>query len=549
MRPSGLLPLALLIGGVLLLTNVLPLGRLLFRALGPGALGWLLENSQARTALGHSLSVSSTVAVLTTLLGLLLTLLLEKTDLPGRRVFRVALLVPLVVPPQILTIAWLGWAGPAGYVTRLARAVFNAPAPPWTLYSPGGIVLLLVIFALPVVLLTISVGVRSVPRSPEEAAQLDGANLTQIWRFILVPLLLPNILAAFVLSFLAALGNFGIQALLGVPARYLTLPTLIYQKVTSFATGGFDQAAALALLLAVPAVFALIVQYRVLRRRDAPAGGLLEPPLRYALGRVRWPLALLLGVLFVGLLTLGPFVSMVLTALTRAYGLMPTPDNLTLKHFAFVLTELGAFRRALAHSLLLASGAALIAAGLAFVIGYLLLKLGPARGLPLQLVVDLPYALPGLVFALSLVLVWLRSPLPGVTLYGTLQLLLIAYIGHYLAFALQPVGAAWRQVDGGLEEAARLDGAGLFALFGYVLLPLMAPALAVAGLLVFLNAFSELSLSALLAGSNSETLGWLVFGLEQAGATAQASALSTLLVLILASLALLVALLRRVQRV
>ena len=209
---------------------------------------------------------------------------------------------------------------------------------------------------------------------------------------------------------------------------------------------------------------------------------------------------------------------------------------------------MGAFRRALAHSLLLAAGAALVAAGLAFVIGYLLLKLGPARGLPLQLVVDLPYALPGLVFALSLVLVWLRSPLPGVTLYGTLQLLLIAYVGHYLAFALQPVGAAWRQVDEGLEEAARLDGAGLFALFGYVLLPLMAPALAVAGLLVFLNAFSELSLSALLAGSNSETLGWLVFGLEQAGATAQASALSTLLVLILAGLALLVALLRRVQR-
>ena len=76
----------------------------------------------------------------------------------------------------------------------------------------------------------------------------------------------------------------------------------------------------------------------------------------------------------------------------------------------------------------------------------------------------------------------------------------------------------------------------------------MAPALAVAGLLVFLNAFSELSLSALLAGSNSETLGWLVFGLEQAGATAQASALSTLLVLILAGLALITALLRRVQR-
>ena len=201
------------------------------------------------------------------------------------------------------------------------------------------------------------------------------------------------------------------------------------------------------------------------------------------------------------------------------------------------------------HSLLLASSAALIAAVLAFVIGYLLLKLKPSQGLPLQLAVDLPYALPGLVFALSLILVWLRSPIPGVTLYGTLQLLLVAYVGHYLAFALQPVGAAWRQVDSNLEEAAHIDGAGLLATFLYVLLPLLAPALTVDGLLVFLNAFSELSLSALLAGSNSETLGWLVYGLEQAGSTAQAAALSTLLVIILAGLALLIASLRRIRRV
>ena len=360
---------------------------------------------------------------------------------------------------------------------------------------------------------------------------------------------MPNILAAFALSFLAALGNFGIQALLGIPARYLTLPTLIYQKVTSFATGGFDEAAALALLLGVPAILALAVQYLVLRRREAPAGGLLEPPLRYPLGHARWPLSLLLGALFVGLLTLGPLASMVLTALTRAYGLAPAPGNLTLKHFVFVIAELDAFRRALANSLLLASSAAFIAAGLAFLIGYLLLKLRPSRGLPLQLAADLPYALLGLVFALSLILAWLRSPIPGVTLYGTLQLLLIAYVGHYLAFALQPVGAAWRQIDLNLEEAARMDGAGLSTTLFYVLLPLLAPALAVAGLLVFLNAFSELSLSALLAGSNSETLGWLVFGLEQAGSTAQASALSTLLVLFLAGLASLVALLRRPRRV
>jgi hypothetical protein len=92
-------------------------------------------------------------------------------------------------------------------------------------------------------------------------------------------------------------------------------------------------------------------------------------------------------------------------------------------------------------------------------------------------------------------------------------------VGHYLAFALQPIGAAWRQLDPGLEEAARIDGAGTLQAMRHVLLPVMAPTVLVAALLVFLNAFSEISLSALLAGSRSETLGWLVFGLEQAGDT------------------------------
>jgi iron(III) transport system permease protein len=166
----------------------------------------------------------------------------------------------------------------------------------------------------------------------------------------------------------------------------------------------------------------------------------------------------------------------------------------------------------------------------------------------LQLLVDLPYALPGIVFALALVLAWLPSPIPGLRLYGTVWLLGLAYVGHYLAFALQPIGAAWRQLDPALEEAARIDGAGTLQAMRYVLLPVVAPTVLVAGLLVFLNAFSEISLSALLAGSRAETLGWLVFGLEQGGDTNRAAALSVVLVAVLAVLGLVVAGVRRWAR-
>ncbi len=544
LSPAGLALAGLLV--LLAFTSALPLLRLVQRALDPAALGWLLENPQARRAIQHSLRVAAWVSVFATLAGAVLVFVLERLALPGRRGLRLLLLVPLIVPPQILAIAWLGWAGPAGILTRWVRGAFDLAAPPWTLYGEGGIVLLLTVFALPVTYLTLGAGLTRVPKSLEEAARLDGAGLLAVGTRILAPLLRPYLLAAAMLAFLAALGNFGIPALLGIPARFLMLTTLVYQRVTSFASGGFAQAAALALVLAVPALFALWAQQRLNRRADA-LDTQLEAPHRYPLGRWRWPLAGAVWFLVGGLMTLGPFGAMVLTSLVRAVGVAPTLDNLDFRHYAFVLTRLEAFPRALTHSLLLAGGAAALAALIALGLGYVLVRAG-RRGVALQLLVDLPYALPGIVFALALVLAWLPSPIPGVRLYGTIWLLGLAYVGHYLAFALQPIGAAWRQLDPALEEAARIDGAGTLQAMRHVLLPVMAPTVLVAGLLVFLNAFSEISLSALLAGSRAETLGWLVFGLEQGGDTNRAAALSVVLVVVLAVLGLVVAGVRRWAR-
>lgn len=531
-----MLPLVLVIGGMLFLVSVLPLWQLAMRAFDVDALRWLVSDGQARRALRHSAFVSTVVACCASVLALGLTLLLEKTDLPQRRLFRLALLMPLTIPPQILTVAWLSWAGSAGLLQDVLRAQLGLSGRLWTLYNPQGIILLLVIFTLPVAYLTVASGLRNIPRSLEDAARVEGADLWGVWRFVTIPLLAPHIAAGFMLSFLAALGNFGIQALLGIPARFITLPTLIYRKVTSFSSGGFDQAAALALLLGVPALIILTLQYRLVNRYDQRSLEMtLEPPRRYPLGA--WGRSLwVLGWLVVLLVSIGPLVALLLTSIQPAFGATLSWQSITAEHYRFILTGLDPFRRALPNSLLLAATASLIAALTALVLASWLDKLRGRAALGLQLILDLPYALPGLVFSLALILVWLRSPIPGVNIYGSIYILLLAYIGHYLAFALQPLRAAWRQIDSSLEEAAALDGAGPIARFYFVLAPLLAPALGVAGLLVFLNAFSELSLSALLASSRSETLGWLVFNLEQAGYSNEAAALSVILLFVLALL-------------
>jgi len=217
-------------------------------------------------------------------------------------------------------------------------------------------------------------------------------------------------------------------------------------------------------------------------------------------------------------------------------------ENLTLDHFRFVLFELDRARVAARNSFILASGSAMVCSSVAAVVGYVVAR---RRASWLQMVVNLPYALPGIVFALSLILVWISPPIPGLRLYGTLGVLFLAYLGRFLALALQPIAAAWRQVDASIEEAAEVDGASLGQSLVFVLAPVIAPSLAVAALLVFLQALVELTLSAILAGSGTETLGWLVFGLEQGGFTTQSAALSALIMLALLAPAALLGLLRR----
>lgn len=526
--PTGFTLVGLLL--FLAFSSALPLGKLLARGATADAFGWVLENSQSLRALGNTVRVSLAAALLATGFGTLLSLLLERFRVPGGPVLRLTIMLPLVIPPHILALAWLSWLGQAGYLSRLVANVLGLERVPWSLYGEPGIVLLLTVFALPVAYLTVSAGLKRLPGNVYEAAQLEGASSWQITRHIVLPLLRPHLLAALMLTFLAGAGNFGITALLGIPGRFITLPTLIYQRVTSFASGGLGQAGALAILLGLAATVALLVQYRLNRDSTHFETNLDQFHKLPLSGTWRW--LAVLAWLAALLMAVGPFLALVLNSFMRTYGLPLELASFDLRHYRFVLTELQSFPRALGNSLLLATVASAVTAGLATLLGYVLLRLKRAAW-ALQLLVDLPYALPGIVFGLSMILAWLPSPLPFVRVYGTLWLLGIAYVGHYLAFALQPIQAAWRQLDPKLEEAAQLDGANLLQSIRWVLFPMLAPTVLVATLLVFLNAVSEISLSALLAGSGTETLGWLIFGLEQAGTGQQAAALSVILLLIL----------------
>ena len=194
--------------------------------------------------------------------------------------------------------------------------------------------------------------------------------------------------------------------------------------------------------------------------------------------------------------------------------------------------------RAFRNSFLLAAGAAIVLMLAAVPLAYFIVWRRNPLLRALNLAAELPYALPGVVLAIACILVFLR-PLPvlGLSIYGTVWIIFVAYMARFLTLSLRPVVSGLYTVDRALDEAARVSGARLMMRLATVVFPLVAPAAAAAGaILVFLTAFNELTVSVLLWSSGTETLGVVVHNLEESGSSVLAAAVAVITVAVIALL-------------
>ncbi|HWL67018.1 MAG TPA: iron ABC transporter permease [Geminicoccus sp.] len=522
-RPEGRPGFWLLLAIVLVLA-ALPVGRLLLQALAGDALAPLLAPASLRAA-WHSIESGVLSGLLALVLGTGMALLLGVTDLPQRHPIGILFVLSMLMAPQVTALAFTVLAGPA---SPLLNALGMAPAAgtPNPLIGRGGVILVLGLHHAPLVTILVLAGLKTVPHELVEAAAMDGAGQRTLLARIVLPLLAPQLVAAALLAFVAAFGNFGIPALLGMPAGYLTLPTLIYRELVGNGLGVIDRAALLAVamlvLVLLPAGGAAVVLARSGTRRST------ERPLGrfWRLGRWRLP-GLVLAWAMVALVLFLPLGALLASALAPTYGARLTPASATLAHFAEVLWRQDVTVRAFRNSFLFAGGAALLLALVVVPVGHALDR-APARARQLLLpLIELPYALPGIVLAIACILLFVRPlPLLGVTIYATPWIILFAYMARFLPVVLKPPLAALAQLERAQEEAAALDGAGPLARLVHVVLPAIWPAVTAGGLLAFLLAFNELTVSALLWTAGTETLGVVLFSLEEAGLVSEASAVA-----------------------
>jgi iron(III) transport system permease protein len=528
-QPRWLFPFVLSVIGIL---SVLPLGRLMatgiVSAWNGGARG-LLSDPDLWQPIYNTAVTSFLGMIAAVVLGGGFALLLTLFDIRGKGVLAFLFMLPTMIPPQVTALSWVGMMGPSSV---LLKAVGLAPplGSPQPLYSIGGIALLFGVQNAALVYLSMRAGLLALPRDGVEAARLCGASSWQVLKDVILPLSLPGLAAGAAIAFVSCVGNFGIPAILGIPASIYTLPTLIYAKFAAFDSGTFADISVLSGLIGILSILGLVVENRVLRGRDYRVIGLSGQIAVFSLGRWRLFGEALLWLTLLIILVL-PLIALLASSLAPAYGVPLSPATATLHAYEEILFRQAITRTAFFNSMGLSLTTAVALLLISVLIGYFLVR-GRSRiaGL-IAALAELPYALPGVVLAVAFILVF-AAPLPllGISIYGTIWIILLAYLSSFLAVSLKPVTSAFRQVDPSLEEAARLAGAGFARRMMDILVPLVAPAAGASVILVFLIACNELTVSALLWSAGTQTLGVVIYNLDDSGSFNLASALSVLVV-------------------
>lgn len=502
--PPGLVAAAIVIGALF----AAPLLYLVWYDLGLGSeLVDVIRAEDVAAPLRRTLLLATTVSLAATALGTALAWLLVRTDLPGRRVLRVVVPLPLVVPSFVGAFALVAMFAPGG----LADTFLGFDRLPMIegFWAAWGVLTLL---TYPYVYLPVAARLATLPASLEESARALGRRPVEVFRTIVLPQSFGAMSAGGLLVFLYALSEFGAVKQL----RYDTLTTAIYS-----ARVDRDVGLSLSLVLAVVALAVAAAERYVARRRVqteavAPSG----TTLRVQLGRWRLPaVAFVVSVLGVALLT--PVLVLVHWTLRGVTG------DVELRAGDLVEPALS--------SASLGVAAAVAGVALVLPLAFLTTRYRSASGELASSMVVTGFALPGLVLALALVFLVLESPFAD-ALYQTYGLLVFAYVLH---FGTQALGAAQVAVGGvpaRLDEAARALGAGRMRRLATVSLPLMRPGLVAGAGLVLLSTMKELPATLLLAPPGTETLATRIWGATEDGFFAQAGLASLVLLAVSAVL-------------
>ncbi len=474
---------------------------------------------------GNSLAVASLTTLLAWALGIPAGWLLARLDLPGKAFIRISLLLPVMSPPYLLAIAYVLMMQRNGLIEN-----WMGPMPAWLqagFFDLGGVVFVMAMTSFGLVALLVEAALGSISTRHEDAARCLGASRWAVFRRVTLPLLVPALVNSGVLVFVDALSNFGIAAILGPRSDLVLLPTVIYELLTSWPVD-LPLAAAISSILAVTSIVLVSLAKWLIGVKIILNGRVVVTQL---LKTGFWHKVLafaFFGALF-AMSSLLPNSAILLMSFVETWqGGAPL---FTLAHYGAILAFDSTGMRALSTSGLLSFVAASICVIIGAIIAYAVARYRGTGVVILDYLSMIPRVLPNLVIAVALILAWNVAWVP-VPVYGTLAILVLAYIATYQAIGLRFADAAISQIAVRMESAASCLGASRFAVLRRIVVPMMLPALFVAWISIFIMCLRDWVASIMLLPPGATTVGSFIYSEFEQGAFSRAMAMSVCTVLL-----------------
>ena len=457
---------------------------------------------------------STAVGVLCVVFAAPMGWLVARTDLPFKRTIRTLILASFVTPPFLGAFAWVLLGGPnAGILNQWYYALTGLKpfedASLLNIFSAWGMVFVMALYTFPYVFTFVTNSLELIPTELEEASAILGAPPWRTVTNVTLPLVMPALVAGFLIAFLQSMTLFGAPAILALPAGIDTMTTKIWSLFQFPPQLGLAAAASLPLL--VITVILLRVQAAIMGRRGySVIGGKSTGQRPAKLGPWTVPaLGLFAFVLSCSIIL--PYGVLVRTAFVKNWS-APMAGNLTLDNWKFVFFEFSQTKQALLNTFELGFAAATAGTILATTVGYLAIRKLVWGHRYLAFLATAPVAIPGIVLAVGLFLSYTKPPF---VLYGTLSIIFLAYLTKELPVGYQQVQASLKSVHPELEDASRIFGATRLRTLWDITAPLIRNGVIATWIFIFIGSIRELSATILLFTVKTKTVSVAMFDLRE----------------------------------
>lgn len=530
------LPLAGLLV-ILSVLVVLPMGTLLYATLvdvpprpGSPPASFTTDNYAAllsagnRAAFWNTLKIGIGATTMAMVLGCTLAWIAARTDVPFKGLVQMAGIMPLFISTLVGSLAWSLIASPEQGYLNIALRDLGLPAF-INVYSVPGIIFVSGLYYAPYAFIFVNSALSLLNPELEEAAYVHGARFHQVLTGVTLKLVMPALLGAATLSLVFIMENFAIPQVLGSPAGIQTMPSQIYRLMATSPSQPNQASAVGAVLLAIVALM-VYLQRRILATREfVTVTGKGFSPRVQSLGVWRWP-AFAFAAAYIFVAVVLPLLALLQSAFranpfTPNVAAMVDPAGFGTENVREVLAS-ETLRQSLWNSVVVGVGAALVGGLLYLVLGYYVHRTdGPGRRW-LSYIAMWPAAVPALVIGLGFLWTWSRYPI----IYGTVAILVLAFIATLLPQGFQGISSSLIQVHADLEESARVCGAGRIRTVWEILLPLIRTGVISTMLLIFILSMRELSVIIFLFTSDTQVLSIAIYNTWEGGRLPPVAAMS-----------------------